>query len=76
MQFSRGEAKPVLALRILDDLFSSPTDQKYIFSKNVDDLQSLLKLLSRIKVRNEIIRHNTNWMLFVFIKNELLIYRF
>ncbi len=49
--FSHTQAKPELALRLLDDLFSSPTDQKLVFSKETKELRNLLFFISRIKVR-------------------------
>lgn len=50
VQFTKPEAKPRLALNLLQEIFNSQSDQKCIFSKNVPCLINLFEFLSRIKV--------------------------
>lgn len=50
VKFVSDEAKPTLALGILEELFNSPSDQQCIFSKNNADLLDLLEYLAKIKV--------------------------
>ncbi|XP_065213091.1 condensin-2 complex subunit G2-like isoform X2 [Planococcus citri] len=49
VKFMKPEAKPKLALSLLQAIFNSQADQKLIFSKNINCLTTLFEFLSKIK---------------------------